>query len=317
MKPTSAKPAPGHHRCLYLSATGRKCRNWVLDSRAMFCPRHMQAQPNGPDDFSLHLLHRACNFQNAEGIHDSLRQLYTLLASDAISPRRAAVLGYLTSLLLRTLPAVYNDPLPLAGTLMSAAQLAERDKAKSLPTRASQPASPAPSKKPAPTQVPMPAQQVAPTDTPTPGRALTNKIVPQSSAQPTAQAPVHSTPSANAAPTGDYLDCGPGRPLPATRAEFAAQVLKSVVSTPPPPTPATSNLSTPTPQISTKPNPPAIAATATNPPAEQLKSLEPAPGKAPPEPANPPPFKKPYQVRLHINMPITGSPPPWGWTTDP
>jgi hypothetical protein len=99
----------------------------------MFCPRHMQAQPNGPDDFSLHLLHRACNFQNAEGIHDSLRQLYTLLASGAISPRRAAVLGYLTSLLLRTLPAVYNDPLPLAGTLMSAAQLAERDKATPCP----------------------------------------------------------------------------------------------------------------------------------------------------------------------------------------
>jgi hypothetical protein len=78
------------------------------------------------------LLHRACHFQNAKGMHDSLRQLYTLLASGAISPRRAAVLGYLTSLLLRTLPAVYN-PLPLAGTLMCAAQLAERDKAKSRP----------------------------------------------------------------------------------------------------------------------------------------------------------------------------------------
>ena len=157
MKPASAKPAPGHHRCLYLSATGRKCRNWVLDPRAMFCPRHMQAQPNGPDDFSLHLLHRACNFQNAEGIQDSLRQLCTLLASDAISPRRAAVLGYLTSLLLRTLPAVYNDPLPLAGTLMSAAQLAERDKAKSLPANATKPPAPVPSKEPARTQVPTPA----------------------------------------------------------------------------------------------------------------------------------------------------------------
>jgi hypothetical protein len=313
MKPAPAKPAPGHHRCLYLSATGRKCRNWVLDPRAMFCPRHMQAQPNGPDDFSLHLLHRACNFQNAEGIHDSLRQLYTLLASGAISPRRATVLGYLTSLLLRTLPAVYNDPLPLAGTLMSAAQLAERDKAKSLSTSASKPSAPVPSKKPAPTQKTLPAQQPAPTL----GRALTNKIVAQSSAQPTAEALVHSTPSANAAPTGDYLDCGPGRPLPATRAEFAAQVLKSVAPTSPPPTPATSNLSTSTAQISTKPNALAIAPTATNLPVEQLKSLEPAPGKAPPEPANPPPFKKPYQVRLHINMPITGSPPPWGWTTDP
>src|ERR1700688_559189 len=256
MKPASAKPAPGHHRCLYLSAKGRKCRNWVLDSRAMFCPSHMQAQPNGPDDFSLHLLHRACNFQNAEGIQDSLRQLYTLLASDAISPRRAAVLGYLTSLLLRTLPVVYNDPLPLAGTLMSAAQLAERDKAKSLPASATKPPEPVPSKKPAPTQVPMPAQKPAPTQKPaltqnpcpTQGQAFTNKIVAQSSAQPTPQPLVHSSSSANAAPTGDYLDCGSGRPLPATRAEFAAQVLKSIASNPP----------IPTPQFSTKPNPPSI-----------------------------------------------------------
>jgi len=112
MKSASAKQVPGHHRCLYLSATGRKCRSWVLDPRAMFCPRHTQAQPNGADDFSLQLLQHSCNFQNAEGIHDSLRHLYILLASDAILPRRAAVLGYLTSLLLRTLPAAHNDPVP-------------------------------------------------------------------------------------------------------------------------------------------------------------------------------------------------------------
>jgi hypothetical protein len=29
--------------------------------------------------------------------------------------------------------------------------------------------------------------------------------------------------------------------------------------------------------------------------------------------------KKSYPARLHtnINWPVTGSPPPWGWTTDP
>jgi hypothetical protein len=156
----------------------------------MLCPRRMQAQPNGPDDFSLQLLHRACDFQNAEGIHDSLRHLYILLASDAISPRRAAVLGCLNSLLLRTLPAVSNDPNPLAGTLMSATQLAERDKAKSLPANPSRPPAPALTQKPTPAQKTLPAQQPAPTPKPTPthnplptqGRALTNKIVPQPSA---------------------------------------------------------------------------------------------------------------------------------------
>jgi len=227
---------------------------------------------------------------------------HTLLASDAISPRRAAVLGYLTSLLLRTLPAVYNDPLSLAGTLMSAAQLAERDKAKSLPTPASQPAAPVPSKKPTPAQQPASTRKPTPNHAPTPGRALTNKIVAQSSAQPTPNPPVQSTPSGNAASTGDYLDCGPGRTLPATRAEFAAQALKSMFSSPPPPIPATSNVSTSTPQISTKPNPPTIAPTTTNPPVEQLKSpLEPAPGKPPDEPANQPPSKKKLPCKTAYN----------------
>jgi hypothetical protein len=95
----------------YRSAKGRQCRSWVIDPRGMFCPRHCDAQPNGPDDHALHLLQRACSFKNAEGIRDSLSRLYSLLAADA-SPRRAAVLGYLSSLLLRTLPAMYNDPYP-------------------------------------------------------------------------------------------------------------------------------------------------------------------------------------------------------------
>lgn len=144
MKPAST--TPGHHRCLYLSATGRKCRNWALDPRAMLCHRHSEAQPNGPDDFAFQLLNHACNFQNAHGIHDSIRRLYTLLAAGVISPRRAAVLGYLTSLMVRTLPAVYNDPLPEAGTPMSAAQLAECEKAKFLTPLTSPPAAPAPHK---------------------------------------------------------------------------------------------------------------------------------------------------------------------------
>ena len=57
----------------------------------------------------------AARFQNAQGINHSLRALYALLAQDRISPRRAAVLAYITSLLLRTLPAIDNDPYPHAG----------------------------------------------------------------------------------------------------------------------------------------------------------------------------------------------------------
>jgi hypothetical protein len=197
MKPALAKPAPGHHRCFHPSATGRQCRSWVIDLRGMFCRRHCAAQPNGPDDFALHLLQRSCNFQNAQGIHDSVQALYTLLAADAISPRRAAVLGYLASLLIRTLPAIYNDPHPQAGTPMSAAELAERKKAKSLAASPSKPPAPALTPKSTPAQKTLPNRQSAPEVNPGSAHhpvlaaeaALPNKIAPQPSAHPTPQRP--------------------------------------------------------------------------------------------------------------------------------
>src|ERR1700722_1030426 len=179
MKPASKKSAYGHHRCHHLSDAGRQCLNWVVDPREMFCHRHLLARPNGPDDFAFQLLNRSCNFQNAQGIHDSLQRLYTLLAADLISPRRAAVLGYLTSLLLRTLPAQYNDPCPQAGTPMSAAQMAERAKPKPLPPPALRAAPPTPANKPALTDKPV----------------VTHKSVPPPAAQPSPQSPTHPSPT--------------------------------------------------------------------------------------------------------------------------
>jgi len=58
---------------------------------------------------------QASRFQNAQGINYSLGALYSLLAQGRISPRRASVLAYISSLLLRTLPAIDNDPYPNAG----------------------------------------------------------------------------------------------------------------------------------------------------------------------------------------------------------
>jgi hypothetical protein len=97
--------------------------------------------------------------------------------------------------------------------------------------------------------------------------------------------------------------------MPATRAEFAAQILKSVSYTPPPSTPPPS----------TKPRPTALSSTdqQLRPPLEPRQANCATVAETPAEPANRPPNKKSYQVRLHTNMPVTGSPPPWGWTTDP
>jgi hypothetical protein len=314
MKPASTKQTPGHHRCLYLSATGRQCRNWALDDRAMFCHRHFEAQPHGPDDFAFQLLNHACNFQNAHGIHDSTRRLYTLLAAGAISPRRAAVLGYLTSLLLRTLPAVYKDPFPEAGTPMSAAQWAERQKAQSPTTPTSKPPAPAPPQKPILAKKAALAQKSVSPQTPAPAQ----ESAPQPSATPTPQAhhPGNPAPPTTTASTPEHLGNGPGRPMPATRAEFTAQILKSLASTP---------------STTIKPNLSATSPVLSSTEKEVNSSLQPPQGtstiKAPDEsisqpasaPINQSINQKSYPARLHTNIdwPVTGSPPSWGWTTDP
>jgi len=60
-------------------------------------------------DHYLHLTRRFHDFQTAQGINHSLHNLYELLAQNRISTRRAAVLSYISSLLLRTLPQIDAD----------------------------------------------------------------------------------------------------------------------------------------------------------------------------------------------------------------
>jgi hypothetical protein len=194
-----------------------------------------------------------------------------------------------------------------------AAQLAEREKAKSLPATESKPHLSLRYQGPTPQKAP-PAQQAASKLAPVPPQLLAtsdkavlpNKAVVHPFAEPKPQPPVHPAPSADDASADDYLRCGPGRsPLPATRAEFAAQVLKAVGVTPRTPTAS--------PPIPPKPNPPAakqaINQTATDPATATIQT--------PKEPVNQRLEKKKYQVRLHPVMPVTGSEPQWGWTTDP
>jgi len=61
-------------------------------------------------DFSSILAAGGSNaFHSAESINRSLAELHALLAKDLISPRRAAVLAYIASLLLRTLPGIQEE----------------------------------------------------------------------------------------------------------------------------------------------------------------------------------------------------------------
>jgi hypothetical protein len=97
-------------RCAHRTAGGRQCRLLASDAHSGLCPQHRAAQKHEQDDDHLfHLIREFQGFQTAQGINFSLGNLYELLAQNRISPRRAAVLAYVSSLMLRTLPQIDAD----------------------------------------------------------------------------------------------------------------------------------------------------------------------------------------------------------------
>src|SRR5713226_7658009 len=110
MKPQTANSVVQSARCSHRDPKGRQCRTLALDARSGLCPRHLaQLQHELAADHFAHLTTRCHFFQTAQGINYSLMNLYQLLAQNRIYPRRAAVLAYISSLLLRTLPAITAD----------------------------------------------------------------------------------------------------------------------------------------------------------------------------------------------------------------
>jgi len=115
MKTKTAKPSSINDatRCRHLTANGR-CRMLAVDSATNLCFDHARKalQARQDSDFAHYLTRESSGFQTAQGINHSLADLYTLLAHGHISPRRASVLAYVASLLLRSLPAIDKDPSP-------------------------------------------------------------------------------------------------------------------------------------------------------------------------------------------------------------
>ena len=96
-------------RCQHRSSSGRQCRSHATNSPSELCPRHSRTAPVRYTNFKDALTRHAYNFQRPQGVNNSLAVLYTLLAEGRISPRRASVLAYISSLLLRTIPAINED----------------------------------------------------------------------------------------------------------------------------------------------------------------------------------------------------------------
>jgi len=95
-------------RCSYRTSAGRQCRSLSHDRSSGLCPQHLHKQQQSADLTNV-IVADWGDFQTAQGINFALASLYKLLAANRISARRAAVLAYINSLLLRTLPAIDSD----------------------------------------------------------------------------------------------------------------------------------------------------------------------------------------------------------------
>src|SRR6266446_4856006 len=105
MKPQTVTHVVLSARCTHRTDTGRRCRLSVSDAHSSLCRQHRAEQTQEQAaDHRLQLIRNFQGFQTAQGINHSLKHLYELLAQNRISPRRASVLAYINSLLLRTCP---------------------------------------------------------------------------------------------------------------------------------------------------------------------------------------------------------------------
>ena len=101
--PVSDEPA----RCQHRTLRGR-CRQPATDPTATLCFDHARAAIQARDDFAAlpSLVRKPDDFQSAEDLNQSLAALHNLLAEGRISPRRAAVIAYVDSLILRSITAM-------------------------------------------------------------------------------------------------------------------------------------------------------------------------------------------------------------------
>jgi len=105
MKLQTVKPAVLSTRCTYRSSSGRQCRLAIFDPQSGLCANHhADLKQNERADVADILFRDSDDFQTAQGINYSLRCLHWLVGKNRISSRRAHVLAYICSLLLRTLP---------------------------------------------------------------------------------------------------------------------------------------------------------------------------------------------------------------------
>lgn len=115
---TVASSAPVPTRCQHRFANGKRCRQSASEPQAGLCEHHFRlsnpvvAFPSSPSDsadLSSDLLPEPTDFLYGEDVQKFLARLVVQVTKGRVSPRRAAVLGYLTNQLLHSHRAIDKE----------------------------------------------------------------------------------------------------------------------------------------------------------------------------------------------------------------
>ena len=105
-------------RCPYCYPSGKRCRLPGLQAHYGFCLGHSKAcipgafpphSQSDSKDLSPELFPKLSEFDSASDIYGFLNRLLVLVAKGRVSPRRAAVLAYITNQLLHSHRAIARE----------------------------------------------------------------------------------------------------------------------------------------------------------------------------------------------------------------
>ncbi len=118
-KGSSLPRASREGRCSHRFANGKRCRNSASDSHFGLCLHHFkvsaavgasrQKDPSDFTDLSAELLPELSEFSSGADIRQFLARLLVQVTKGRVSPRRAAVLAYITNQLLHSHRAVHRE----------------------------------------------------------------------------------------------------------------------------------------------------------------------------------------------------------------
>ena len=121
-------------RCDFLFADGRRCRQQPIDPTLSLCMRHLQVREKQEEAARIGdgIVGPEGALDTQEGIHKALGKVFSNLARNRISPRSAAILGYVGQLMLVHCPSLermMQSYLPMLQFAMKSRQQMDRSSA--------------------------------------------------------------------------------------------------------------------------------------------------------------------------------------------